>query len=63
MDVKVSLKRPKSPKWKSPAMFLRPARYVGTDYVEEDEVFEEKMGPITKELSGQFKQSRIWKNE
>lgn len=47
---------------------LTPGRYVGTDYVEEgDEIFEEKMGRITKELSDQFKQSeeleeRIKKN-
>ncbi len=38
---------------------LTPGRYVGSDYVEEDnEVFEEKMNRITKELSGQFKQSK-----
>ena len=38
---------------------LTPGRYVGSDYVEEDdEVFEEKMSRITKELSEQFRQSR-----
>ena len=38
---------------------LTPGRYVGTDYVEEDdEVFEEKMARITAELSQQFKRSK-----
>ena len=38
---------------------LTPGRYVGTDYVmEDDEVFEEKMARLTKELSEQFKQSK-----
>ena len=38
---------------------LTPGRYVGSDYVEEDdEVFEEKMKRLTGELSGQFKQSK-----
>lgn len=39
---------------------LTPGRYVGTDYeMESDEVFEEKMERLTKELSKQFKQSKI----
>lgn len=38
---------------------LTPGRYVGSDYVEEDdEVFEEKMKRLTAELAGQFKESR-----
>lgn len=38
---------------------LTPGRYVGSDYVEEDDgVFEEKMAKLTKELSMQFKQSK-----
>jgi type I restriction enzyme M protein len=38
---------------------LTPGRYVGSDYVEEDdEVFEEKMKRITAELSDQFEQSK-----
>lgn len=38
---------------------LTPGRYVGTDFIEEDdEVFEEKMARLTKELSEQFKQSK-----
>jgi type I restriction enzyme M protein len=39
---------------------LTPGRYVGSDYVEEDnEVFEEKMKRLTSDLSTQFKQSKI----
>jgi type I restriction enzyme M protein len=38
---------------------LTPGRYVGSDYVEEDEgVFEEKMAKLTKELGEQFKESK-----
>ncbi len=38
---------------------LTPGRFVGTDVVEEDdEVFEEKMGKLTKELAGQFEKSK-----
>jgi len=38
---------------------LTPGRYVGSDYVEEDdEAFEEKMKRLTTELSEQFKQSK-----
>ena len=38
---------------------LTPGRYVGTDVVEEDdEVFEEKMGKLTKELAEQFDKSK-----
>jgi len=39
---------------------LTPGRYVGSDYVEEDdEVFEEKMKRLTSDLSEQFKESKI----
>lgn len=47
---------------------LTPGRYVGSDYVEEDdEAFDDKMKRITAELSGQFKlsgelEARIKKN-
>jgi len=38
---------------------LTPGRYVGTDFeLEDDEVFEEKMGRLTKELAKQFKKSK-----
>ena len=38
---------------------LTPGRYVGTDFVmEDDEVFEAKMTRLTKELSEQFTQSK-----
>ena len=38
---------------------LTPGRYVGSDYVEEDEgVFEDRMATLTKELSEQFKESK-----
>ncbi len=38
---------------------LTPGRYVGTDFeMEDDEVFEEKMIRLTKELSEQFRQSK-----
>jgi len=38
---------------------LTPGRYVGTDFVaEDDEVFEEKMQRLTSELSEQFKESK-----
>ncbi|PIR92437.1 N-6 DNA methylase [Candidatus Falkowbacteria bacterium CG10_big_fil_rev_8_21_14_0_10_44_15] len=38
---------------------LTPGRYVGTDFVmEDDEVFEAKMARLTKKLSEQFKQSK-----
>ncbi len=38
---------------------LTPGRYVGTDYVEDDDdVFEEKMQRLTKELSGQLGRSK-----
>ncbi len=38
---------------------LNPGRYVGSDYVmEDDEIFEEKMKNLTKELSEQFGQSQ-----
>ncbi len=38
---------------------LTPGRYVGTDFeIEDDEVFEEKMKRLTKELAEQFKESK-----
>ncbi len=38
---------------------LTPGRYVGTDVVDEDdEVFEEKMGKLTRELAEQFEKSK-----
>ena len=59
MDVKGFSKAAKITEVEKSGYVLTPGRYVGTDYVEEDlEVFEEKMGRITKELSGQFKQSK-----
>ena len=43
---------------------LTPGRYVGTDVVEEDDVvFEEKMGRLTKELTGQFEKSKTLEAE
>ena len=39
---------------------LTPGRFVGSDYIEEDnEVFEEKMKRLTSDLSEQFKESKI----
>ena len=58
-DVKGFCKVAKVAEVESSGYVLTPGRYVGSDYVEEDdEVFEEKMSRITKELSAQFKQSR-----
>lgn len=58
-DVKGFCKAAKISEVEKSGYVLTPGRYVGTDYVEEDsEVFEEKMGRITSELSGQFKQSK-----
>lgn len=58
-DVKGFCKAAKIEEVKKNGFVLTPGRYVGSDFVEEDdEVFEEKMAKYTKELSGQFKQSK-----
>lgn len=67
-DVKGFCKAAKISEVEKAGHVLTPGRYVGTDYAEDDdEVFEEKMNRIIKELSGQFRQSneleeRIKKN-
>ncbi len=58
-DVKGFCKVAKIAEVEKSGYVLTPGRYVGSDYVEEDdEVFEEKMGRLTKEISEQFKQSK-----
>ncbi|MFA6098309.1 MAG: class I SAM-dependent DNA methyltransferase [Patescibacteria group bacterium] len=58
-DVKGFCKAAKIEEVEKAGFVLTPGRYVGTDYVEEDDgTFEEKMTKLTKELSGQFKQSK-----
>lgn len=58
-DVKGFCKAAKIEEVEKNGYVLTPGRYVGSDYVEEDdEVFEEKMKKITAELSDQFKQSK-----
>ena len=58
-DVKGFCKAAKIAEVEKSGFVLTPGRYVGTDFVEEDsEVFEERMGRITTELSGQFLQSK-----
>ncbi|MBU3924477.1 type I restriction-modification system subunit M [Patescibacteria group bacterium] len=58
-DVKGFCKAAKISEVEKNGFVLTPGRYVGSDYVEEDDgVFEEKMAILTKELSGQFKQSK-----
>ena len=58
-DVKGFCKAAKISEVEKNGFVLTPGRYVGSDYVEEDdEVFEEKMAKITEELSEQFKQSK-----
>lgn len=43
---------------------LTPGRYVGTDFVmEDDEAFEEKIARLTKELSKQFEESKMMETE
>lgn len=55
-DVKGFCKAAKIEEAEKNGFVLTPGRYVGSDYVEEDdEVFEEKMAKLTKELSGQFR--------
>jgi type I restriction enzyme M protein len=58
-DVKGFCKAAKISEVEKNGFVLTPGRYVGSDYIEEDDgVFEEKMAKLTKELSGQFKQSK-----
>ncbi len=58
-DVKGFCKAAKIAEVEKNGFVLTPGRYVGSDYVEEDdEVFEEKMAKLTKELSAQFKRSK-----
>jgi type I restriction enzyme M protein len=58
-DVKGFCKAAKIVEVEKNGFVLTPGRYVGSDYVEEDdEVFEEKMKRITAELSSQFEQSK-----
>ncbi len=58
-DVKGFCKAAKITEVEKNGFVLTPGRYVGSDYVEEDdEVFEEKMAKLTKELSGQFEKSK-----
>lgn len=58
-DVKGFCKAAKIAEVEKSGYVLTPGRYVGTDVVEEDdEVFEEKMGRLTKELAEQFERSR-----
>lgn len=57
-DVKGFCKAAKIAEVEKSGYVLTPGRYVGTDYVEEDDAtFEEKMAKLTKELSSQFKKS------
>lgn len=58
-DVKGFCKAAKIADVEKSSFVLTPGRYVGTDYVEEDdEAFEEKMARITGELSTQFEESK-----
>lgn len=58
-DVKGFCKAAKITEVEKNGFVLTPGRYVGSDYVEEnDGVFEEKMAKTTKELSVQFKESK-----
>ena len=58
-DVKGFCKAAKMEEVEKNGYVLTPGRYVGSDYIEEDdEVFEEKMTKLTKELSEQFKKSK-----
>lgn len=58
-DIKGFCKAAKIAEVEKNGFVLTPGRYVGSDYVEEDDgVFEEKMAKLTKELSVQFKQSK-----
>lgn len=58
-DVKGFCKAAKIIEVEKNGFVLTPGRYVGSDYIEEDDgVFEEKMAKLTKDLSAQFKQSK-----
>ncbi|MFH1621254.1 MAG: class I SAM-dependent DNA methyltransferase [Patescibacteria group bacterium] len=58
-DVKGFCKAAKIVEVEKSGYVLTPGRYVGTDVIEEDdEVFEEKMGKLTKELAEQFERSK-----
>lgn len=58
-DIKGYSKSAKIEEVEKNGFVLTPGRYVGSDYVEEDdEVFEEKMKRLTAELSEQFKESK-----
>lgn len=58
-DIKGYSKSAKIEEVEKNGFVLTPGRYVGSNYAEEDdEVFEEKMKRLTKELSEQFKESR-----
>lgn len=58
-DVKGFCKAAKIAEVEKNGFVLTPGRYVGSDYVEEDDgTFEDKMAKITAELGDQFKQSK-----
>lgn len=58
-DVKGFCKAAKIEEVERNGYVLTPGRYVGSDYVEEDDgVFEDKMAKLTKELGGQFEQTK-----
>jgi len=58
-DVKGFSKAAKIEEVEKNGFVLTPGRYVGTDFVDDDdEVFEEKMARLTKELGEQFKESK-----
>jgi type I restriction enzyme M protein len=58
-DVKGLCKAAKISEVEKNGFVLTPGRYVGTDIIEEDdEVFDEKMGRLTKELKEQFFKSK-----
>lgn len=58
-DIKGYSKSAKIEEVEKNGFVLTPGRYVGSDYVEEDdEVFEEKMKRLTAEISVQFKESK-----
>ncbi len=63
-DLKGFCKAAKFSEVEKNGFILTPGRYVGTDFVmEDDEVFEEKMARLTKKLSEQFKQSKALEQE
>lgn len=58
-DVKGFCKAAKIEEVEKSGYILTPGRYVGSDYIEEDDgLFEEKMANLTRELSEQFNQSK-----